>query len=136
IPRAFAWPARLSPSHGESMSPRPTTTASALSAWTAHVPAPTSDSRTAAHPAPTPRALPKSLRLELGRRAADSPMVRQDKVWSRFSNDKADIAEELLNVLSDLYRALPPRTPLRGLSLGCSSEPQFRILEPACQGGL
>lgn len=82
------------------------------------------------------RAIPPSLRLELGRRAANSPMVRQDKVWSRFSNDKVDIGEELLNVLGDLYRAMPALTPLRGLSLGCSSEPQFRVLEAACQGGL
>jgi len=75
-------------------------------------------------------------RIEMGLRAADSPMVRQVKVWSRHSGDKVDIAGVLMGVLRRLHQALPPRRELRALSVGSSSEPQFRILEAACRDGL
>ncbi len=75
-------------------------------------------------------------RRALGMRAARSPMVGQDKVWSRYSDDKVDIAHRLAEVLRTLHKALPLRVPLRALSIGSSNEPQFRILESACRGGL
>src|SRR5262249_33733608 len=68
--------------------------------------------------------------------AADDLILRQDKIWSKFSNDKVDIGESLARVLRTLCRALPPARPLRALSIGSSNEPQFRILQAFCQGGL
>jgi hypothetical protein len=63
-------------------------------------------------------------------------ILHQDKIWSKFSNDKVDIGESLARVLRTLCRALPPARPLRALSIGSSNEPQFRILQAFCQGGL
>ena len=63
-------------------------------------------------------------------------MYRQDKIWSRYSNDKVDIARALARVLRTLGKALPLDLPLTALSIGSSNEPQFRILESACRGGL
>ncbi len=60
----------------------------------------------------------------------------QDKVWSRYSDDKVDIAHHLADVVRRLARSLPLRRPLRALSIGSSNEPQFRILESAFRGGL
>ncbi|MFO0984288.1 MAG: class I SAM-dependent methyltransferase [Planctomycetota bacterium] len=68
--------------------------------------------------------------------AAEDLMLRQDKVWSKFSNDKVDIGEALARVLRRLHAALPVTRPLRALSIGSSNEPQFRILQAFCQGGL
>jgi hypothetical protein len=63
-------------------------------------------------------------------------MYQQDKIWSRHSNDKVDIAGTLARVLRTLAKALPLEQPLKALSIGSSNEPQFRILESACRGGL
>jgi hypothetical protein len=75
-------------------------------------------------------------RTRLGLRAAGGHMYHQDKVWSRHSNDKVDIAGALARVLRTLNKALPLHEPLRALSIGSSNEPQFRILESAFRGGL
>jgi hypothetical protein len=69
-------------------------------------------------------------------RAAHSRMFQQDKVWSRYSNDKVDIAHSLAHVIRTLEKSLPLRAPLTALSLGSSNEPQFRVLEAAFRGGL
>lgn len=75
-------------------------------------------------------------RIELGLRAANGHMYEQDKIWSRYSNDKIDIAQALARVLRTLSKALPLEEPLCALSIGSSNEPQFRILESAFRGGL
>src|SRR5262245_36766843 len=80
--------------------------------------------------------LSPSERRRLGLRAARTQMFAQDKVWSRFSNDKVDIAHHLADVIRTLAAALPLGRPLRALSIGSSNEPQFRILESAFRGGL
>jgi hypothetical protein len=69
-------------------------------------------------------------------RAADSALFQQDKIWSRYSNDKIDIAHTLTRVIRTLNRTLPLGRRLTALSVGSSNEPQFRILESAFQGGL
>lgn len=63
-------------------------------------------------------------------------MVRQDRVWARYSGDKVDIGEQLMRIIRRLHAALPLDRPLQALSVGCSNEPQFRILEAVFQGGL
>lgn len=73
---------------------------------------------------------------ETGRRAGETDMYNEDEIWSRGSGDKPDIGRALLAVLRNLDRALPLSRKLRALSIGSGSEPQFRILEAACQGGL
>ena len=75
-------------------------------------------------------------RTRLGLRAAGGHMYQQDKIWSRYSNDKVDIARTLARVLRTLSKALPLDQPLTALSIGSSNEPQFRILESAFRGGL
>jgi hypothetical protein len=85
---------------------------------------------------PAPPALSPQERTALGLRAATGHMYRQDKIWSRYSNDKVDIAGTLARVLRTLAKALPLDRPLIALSIGSSNEPQFRILESACRGGL
>jgi hypothetical protein len=52
-------------------------------------------------------------------------MSHQDKIWSRYSRDKVDIGETLARVLRTLSKALPLDLPLRALSVGSSTEPQF-----------
>jgi len=82
--------------------------------------------------------MPRSLRklIDEGVRIADSPVFRQDKIWSRYSNDKVDIGETLARVIRTLSKALPLDQPLHALSIGSSNEPQFRILQSAFSGRL
>ncbi|HSE96113.1 MAG TPA: class I SAM-dependent methyltransferase [Methylomirabilota bacterium] len=80
--------------------------------------------------------LTAATRRELGMRAAHSRMFQQDKVWSKYSNDKVDIAHTLARVIRTLCRSLPLGRPLAALSLGSSNEPQFRVLESIFRGGL
>ena len=75
-------------------------------------------------------------RTRIGLRAGTVHMYEQDKIWSRYSNDKVDIAGMLAGVLRTLGKALPLEQPFTALSIGSSNEPQFRILESACRGGL
>jgi len=75
-------------------------------------------------------------RIALGLRAASGHMYKQDKVWSRHSDDKVDIAHTLTRVIRTLSKALPLDQPFSALSIGSSNEPQFRILESTFRGGL
>jgi hypothetical protein len=75
-------------------------------------------------------------RQDIGMRAAESPMVRQDKIWARYSGDKVDVAHGLSDVIRALVGASNTCRPLRAVSAGSSSEPQFRILESMFRGGL
>ncbi|MBM4047714.1 MAG: class I SAM-dependent methyltransferase [Planctomycetes bacterium] len=74
--------------------------------------------------------------IEAGIRVGDLKMSEEDKIWSRYSNDKVDIGEQLAKVVRTLNKALPLSKPLRALSVGSSAEPQFRILQTAFGGGL
>lgn len=74
--------------------------------------------------------------IQKGVSISQSALHRQDKVWSKYSSDKVDIGEALLSVLRALFKAFPLSKPLRALSIGSSTEPQFRILQPAFRGGL
>ncbi len=74
--------------------------------------------------------------IERGIKVADAKVYQQDKIWSRYSNDKVDIGETLARVIRTLARAFPLSRPLRALSVGSSNEPQFRLLETAFRGGL
>ncbi|NTV99321.1 MAG: class I SAM-dependent methyltransferase [Chlorobiaceae bacterium] len=74
--------------------------------------------------------------IEAGFRAAHSGMADEDAIWSLNSNDKVDIGERLAGVIRMLYKAAPLTKKMRALSLGSSSEPQFRILETVFRGGL
>jgi len=63
-------------------------------------------------------------------------MSEEDKIWSRYSNDKVDIGEALARVIRTLSKEFPLNGDWTALSLGSSNEPQFRILETAFRGGL
>jgi hypothetical protein len=74
--------------------------------------------------------------FERGLHAADSRMYHEDKIWSRYSNDKVDIGETLAQVIRTLNKDLPLNKKISALSIGSSNEPQFRILETFCRQGL
>jgi hypothetical protein len=74
--------------------------------------------------------------FERGLRVADSQMFHEDKIWSRYSNDKVDIGETLAKVIRTLNKTFPLNKQITALSIGSSNEPQFRILETFCRGGL
>ena len=74
--------------------------------------------------------------IKAGIKACSGGMCEEDRVWSRYSRDKVDIGEELAKVIRVLNKKLPLSEPIRELSIGSSVEPQFRILETACRGGL
>jgi hypothetical protein len=78
----------------------------------------------------------KRILLDAGLRASESDMADEDIIWSHYSNDKVDIGERLASVIRTLHLSLPLTRKMRALSLGSSSEPQFRILETAFRGGL
>lgn len=74
--------------------------------------------------------------IKLGLKVADTKIYEEDKIWSRYSNDKVDIGETLARVIRTLSKAFPLHKTLRAFSIGSSAEPQFRILESAFRGGL
>jgi len=74
--------------------------------------------------------------IRQGMRTSRALMSQQDRIWSRYSHDKVAIGEKLARVLRTLGRALPLHRPLRALSVGSSTEPQFRLLEAFFRGGL
>ncbi|MFH1791337.1 MAG: class I SAM-dependent methyltransferase [Candidatus Omnitrophota bacterium] len=74
--------------------------------------------------------------IKAGLRAAGSKVYNEDRIWSRYSNDKVDIGEELAGVIRTLIKAMPLKARMRALSVGSSSEPQFRVLETNFRGGL
>jgi len=80
--------------------------------------------------------VPASRLIRQGMNTSRALMSQQDKIWSRYSQDKVDIGETLAQVLRTLSKALPLGRPLRALSVGSSTEPQFRILESNFRGGL
>jgi hypothetical protein len=80
--------------------------------------------------------LPATRLIREGVNTSRALMSKQDKIWSRYSRDKVDIGDTLARVLRTLSKALPLGRPLRALSVGSSTEPQFRILEANFQGGL
>jgi len=74
--------------------------------------------------------------IEQGIKIADSRMSHEDRVWSKYSNDKVDIGEELMRVVRVLHNGLPLKKKMRAVSIGSSIEPQFRILETSFRAGL
>ncbi len=74
--------------------------------------------------------------IEQGLRAGETALCHKVKTWARHSNEKADVAAVQMDIVRQLDRDHPAPRPLRALSIGCSSEPQFRLLEAAYRGGL
>lgn len=74
--------------------------------------------------------------IEAGLNASNSLLFQQNKIWARYSDEKADIAAELMNIMRRFGHALSADEPLRALSIGCADEPQFRLLEAGFRGGL
>ena len=74
--------------------------------------------------------------VEMGMKAGDVDMMDEDRIWSRYSGDKPDISRVLMEVIGHLHRKFPQSGPMRALSVGSGSEPQFQILQSAFQGGL
>jgi len=74
--------------------------------------------------------------IEMGIKAGDVDMYDEDAIWIENSSDKIDIGDVLMEVIRNLQKELPLSRELRAISIGSGSEPQFKILEAAFQGGL
>lgn len=74
--------------------------------------------------------------IERGIKVAGSRTFEEDRIWSKYSNDKVIIGVGLSLVIRVLSKFLPLTKRLTALSIGSSNEPQFRILESAFRGGL
>jgi hypothetical protein len=74
--------------------------------------------------------------IRLGMRIADSNICDEDRIWSRYSNDKVNIGIGLARIIRVLNKVFPLNKSFRALSIGSSAEPQFRILDTAFRGGL
>ena len=78
----------------------------------------------------------KEALIRRGLNVAHKDIYDENAIWMRHSSDKVNIGHRLMMVLRTLARELPLQRKLTALSLGCGSEPQFRILEAAARGGL
>jgi len=74
--------------------------------------------------------------IEIGLKVGDSKIFEEDKIWSKYSNDKVDIGEKTVGIIRKFHKSLPLKKKMFALSIGSSNEPQFRILEAAFRGGL
>lgn len=74
--------------------------------------------------------------IDIGIRAAGSPVFQENKIWARHSDEKADVAETLASILRTLSKEAPLLKPLRVLSIGSGDEPQFRLLQASFRGGV
>jgi len=74
--------------------------------------------------------------IDIGVQAAGSPIFQENKIWARYSDEKADVAETLANILRTLCKETPLLKPLRVLSIGSGAEPQFRLLQASFRGGV
>lgn len=71
-----------------------------------------------------------------GMKSAGTDIYFQNGIWSRYSSDKVDIGMQVANVFKDLLKNRPSPKDIRALSIGCGQEPQFRLLQALCDGGL
>ena len=56
--------------------------------------------------------------IDRGVQAAETTIFEQNKIWSRHTNEKADVADSLTKVIRTLNKAMPLSQPLRALALG------------------
>ncbi len=69
-------------------------------------------------------------------RAADRDLRDQVKTWERYTNEKADVARNLMVTVRSLLRDTLSNKKIRSLSIGSSDEPQFQVLHALSNGGL
>ena len=74
--------------------------------------------------------------LEAGLAAAKLSLRDQVKTWEYYTDEKADVARNLMRVVKALVANLPTDHPFRSLSIGSSDEPQFKLLHALSDGGL
>lgn len=67
-----------------------------------------------------------------GLKSAETDISYQNKIWSKYSGDKADIGAEIAKVFKRLHSINNMRT----LSIGCGYEPQLKILNAFCNDKL
>ncbi|MEX3008312.1 class I SAM-dependent methyltransferase [Hoeflea sp. TYP-13] len=74
--------------------------------------------------------------IERGLEVAESQIFRQNKIWARHTDEKADVAASLMKTIRTLHKAAPREKELSALAIGSADEPQFRLLEAAFKKGL
>ena len=66
--------------------------------------------------------------MRQGLSAAQTGSPEQNLIWSRYSNDKPDIAQGTMRAFHMLAFAHNDSKPINILSIGCGIEPQLRLL--------
>lgn len=74
--------------------------------------------------------------LEAGLAAGKLTLREQVKTWERYTDEKADVARDLMRGVKALVPQLSPDHDFRTLSIGPSEEPQFKLLHALSNGGL
>lgn len=74
--------------------------------------------------------------IDAGLKAATLGLRDQVKLWERHTDEKADVARDLMRGVKALLRECAPDQRLRTLSIGSSEEPQFQLLHALSDGGL
>lgn len=74
--------------------------------------------------------------VERGLNAAEFNIFEQNRIWARYANEKPDVAASLMRTIRAIHTRVASDRELSALSIGAANEPQFRILQAACQRGL
>ncbi|MEM9126326.1 MAG: class I SAM-dependent methyltransferase [Pseudomonadota bacterium] len=74
--------------------------------------------------------------IEQGLKAAGSPLRDQVKTWERYTDEKANVARDLMRSVKAQLQDVSCAHGFRTLSIGSSDEPQFPLLHALSDGGL
>jgi len=74
--------------------------------------------------------------IEIGLKAATLGLRHQVRQWERHTDEKADVARDMMRGVRALLRERAPDQRFRTLSIGSSEEPQFQVLHALSDGGL
>ncbi len=74
--------------------------------------------------------------LEEGLAAAEKDLREKVKIWEHYTDEKADVAKNLMRGVKIVLRQMSSGHAFRSLSIGSSEEPQLKLLHALSDGGL
>lgn len=74
--------------------------------------------------------------LEQGLAAAEMDLRERVKIWEHYTDEKADVAKNLMRGVKFVLRQMSSDNAFRSLSIGSSEEPQLKLLHALSDGGL
>ncbi|WP_171209663.1 MULTISPECIES: hypothetical protein [unclassified Ruegeria] len=74
--------------------------------------------------------------LEEGLAASSMSLRDQVKTWENYTDEKADVAKNMMLGVKSILRGTPADYGFRSLSIGSSEEPQLKLLHALSDGGL